>query len=253
MNYGLQIYRSLDIYDVYRRPGAVLANLRAQSMHRVGVDRPYVRFGLSQDKDAQSFVLLAAESGETELAAEAVGMLSREVSQELVIDTGTRVFLEKHGIDTVEEFFSELGRPVPLRYYTTAEIESKGIDVKSRTLVEQAEYALRRNALQEANDILGLAKKKYKSEKEWENHARSTTLTTILALKYKQYKKIDDAVSEQVKEDDLPRDWEELKQLASQESATWVLYLGAATEHLGDREKKNLIAELPIYDYLFDE
>jgi len=31
------------------------------------------------------------------------------------------------------------------------------------------------------------------------------------------------------------------------------LYLGAATEHLGHREKTNLIAELPIYDYLFDE
>ncbi len=253
VNYGLQIYRSLDIYKMYRQTGAVLANVRSQNMHRVGIDRPSVRFGLSQDRDAQSFVLLAAEWGEAESAADAVGMLSQEVSEELVIDTASLLFLEKHGIHKVEEFFRELGRPVPLRYYTTTEIESKGIEITSRSLLEQAEYALRTGALEEANDIQVLAKEKYESEKKWEDLARSTTLTTILALKYKQYNKIDDTVSEQVKEDDLPRDWEELKQLASQESATWVLYLGAATEHLGHREKTNLIAELPIYDYLFDE
>ncbi len=253
VNYGLQIYRSLDPYETNRRPGAVLANLRAKDLSRLGSDRPTVRFGFSNDGDARSFVLLAAESGDSESAAEAFRMVSSQVPRELLIDTASLVFLEKHGIHTVEEFFRELGRPVPLRYYTTAEIESKGIIVKKRSLLEQAEYALRRNALQEANDIQVRAKEKYESEKKWEDLARSATLTTILALKYKQSKKIDAAVSMQVKEGDLPRDWEEMKRLASRESATWFLYLGAAMEHLGDRERKNLIAELPVYDYLFDE
>lgn len=253
VNYGLQIYRSLDPYKTNRRPGAVLANLRAKDLSRLGSDRPTVRFGFSTDGDARSFVLLAAESGDSESAAEAFRMLSSQVPRELLIDTASLVFLEKHGIHKVEEFFRELGRPVPLRYYTTAEIKSKGIDVKNRALLEQVEYALRRNALQEAGDIQMRAKEKYESEKEWEELARSATLTTILALKYKQSKNIDAPVSVQLEGGDLPRDWEKLKQLASQESATWFLYLGAAAEHLSDREKKNLIAELPIYDYLFEE
>ncbi len=255
VNYGLQIYRTLDTYNMYKSPGTVFANIRSKNMNLLGLgsSRPQVRFGVSQDKDMQSFVLLAAESGETEPAAEAFQLLSSVVPKKLLIDSASRVFLEKHGIHTVEDFFSELGQPVPLRYYTLGEIKTKGIDVTSRSLLDQAEYFLRTNALQEANDILVRAEEKYKSEKKWQALARSRTLTTILALKNKQYKNIDAVTSEQVKEGELFQNWEKLKELASQGSATWFLYLGAAAEQLSYQKKKNLIAELPVYDYLFDE